>query len=57
LISWGYDNEDNIRKRYIHTIIDRYKWFHKNEQEERKNNNFTCPFAGNQKKKKQKKLK
>ncbi|HRT03442.1 MAG TPA: hypothetical protein P5513_05840 [Candidatus Diapherotrites archaeon] len=37
LISWGYDTEDNIIKKPLHTILSRYKWFKKLKEEELKN--------------------
>jgi hypothetical protein len=54
LINWGYDNEDNIRRRPLHTIIERFKWFKKTKEKEAESNKFNCPFMGKQTKSKPK---
>jgi len=53
LIKHGYDNEDNIRKRQLHVLLERLKWFddqRKKELEAEAKNRFVCPLV-NQKKK------
>jgi hypothetical protein len=56
LCKWGYDNEDNIRKRAIHIILERYNWFKKAIEDDMKMEmaNRNCPFMGPQKKSKSK---
>ena len=59
LIKWGYDNEDNIRKRPVHLILERYKWFeedYRKEKEQEAKNSFVCPLMGKQKASKKRKV-
>ena len=54
LIKWGYDSEDNIIKKPLHTIISRYKWFKKDYEDEMKRQRESmhyCPFMSSNKSK------
>ena len=55
LIRWGYGTENDILDKDLHIILSRYKWFSKNEEEERKRNKFNCPFTQSTKNKSSKK--
>jgi len=53
LINWGYDIEDNILKKPLHTIISRYRWFAKKRKEEKEEQlKFQCPWLNIKTKKK-----
>jgi hypothetical protein len=53
LIKFGYDNEDNILRKPLHTLISRLNWFIEDDKRD-KANRQTCPLMGNNKNKKNK---
>lgn len=55
LIKWANYKEDEILKMDLHTIIKRYNWFKKDQEEEEKReaqNKPICPLVNNKKRSK-----